>query len=219
MGIAMAIVLAVVPPGNYGGDPGHTRKINNYHWRSVQTVIEFLISCDAKSHPDEAAKHIQTLDALSNKIFRKSATMREITADFEKDAARLQTLPCFRVDPRLRAELGNISRDIYVASFVPRFAAKIMGSEGRSILLEKGGPVQRRLEEIRDDMAKVGIAAATQTSKENFHLPSSDFPDTREDIDLLLLSIQWLVAEMRGHEEALKTIGRNQCGIYRNFSL
>ncbi len=214
----MAIILAVIPPGNYGGDPGHTRKLNNFHWHSVQTVVELLISCNDVS--DEVAKNVQTLESLSSTILRKSASMQEITVDFEKDASRLQTMPCFRVDPRLKAELGKITRDIYVASFVPRLAAKIMKTDSRPLLLEKNGLVQQRLEEIRASIVNDGITARAQTINENFHLPSSDLPrrEGQDDIDLLLLTIQWLITEMRGHNDALKDIGGNRCGIYQNFN-
>ncbi len=215
----MAMVLAVVPPGNYGGDPGHTRKINNFHWHSIQTVVELLISNNDVADEVAVAKNIQTLDYLSSKVLRKSSSMQEITVDFEKDAARLQKFPFFRVDPRVKGELGKITRDIYVASFVPRLAGKIMRSDSRKLLLEKNGLVQQRLEEIRADMVKNGIADSSQATKENFHLPPSDLPgqEGRDDIDLLLLTIQWLVTEMRGHDEALKRIGTSRCGIYQNF--
>lgn len=214
----MAIVLAVIPPGNYGGDPGHTRKINNFHWHSLLRVVEILISCNSKSAEVEATSSV--LDGLSSEILRKSATMRELTFDFEKDASRLHQLSCFRVDPRLKVELGKVTRDIYVARFIPHLAAKIMGSESsRSVLLDKNGPVQRRLEGIRSNMVNDGIAATAQESKEDFHLPSSELPDTRDDIDLLLKSIQWLVTEMRSRDAALKAIGVNRCGIYQNFSV
>ncbi len=216
VGIFMAMVLAVLPPGNYGGDPGHTRKINNFHWHSIQTVVELLISKDDVA--DEVVA--KNLDSLSSKVLRKSSSMQEITVDFEKDAARLQKLPFFRVDARVKGELGKITRDIYVTSFVPRLAAKIMRSESRVLLLEKNGLVQQRLEEMRADMAKNGITATSQATKENFHLPPSDLPDQegRDEIDLLLLTIQWLITEMRGHDEALKAIGRNRCGVYQNLS-
>lgn len=217
VGIFMAMVLAVLPPGNYGGDPGHTRKINNFHWHSIQTVVELLLSNDDDVADEVVAKN---LDSLSNKVLRKSSSMQEITVDFEKDAARLQKLPFFRVDPRVKGELGKITRDIYVASFVPRLAAKILRSESRVLLLEKNGLVQQRLEEIRADMVKNGIAVTSHTTKENFHLPPSDLPNQegRDEIDLLLLTIQWLITEMRGHHEALKAIGTNRCGIYQNLS-
>ena len=95
----MAMLLAVVPPGNYGGDPGHTRKINSFHWHSVQTVVDFLVSCDATSGEAEVANHIQTLTSLSSKILRKSTNMQGLAMDFEKDAARLNNLPYLQVDP------------------------------------------------------------------------------------------------------------------------
>ena len=212
----MAIVLAVIPPGNYGGDPGHSRKINCFHWHSVQTVVDLLTSCD-EAADDDVAKTINVLESLSRTVLLKSASMQEITADFEKDAARLQKLSCFRVDPRLKAELGKITRDIYVASFIPRLAAKIMKTESRSLLLEKNGPVQQRLSEIRTDMESE-VTAEAKTIAENFHLPSSDMPgqEGRQDIDLLLRTIQWLITEMRSHNKALKGIGVNQCGVYKN---
>ncbi len=214
VGILMAMVLAVLPPGNYGGDPGHTRKINNFHWHSLQNVVEVLISNDVVSD-EVVAKKIQKLESLSSKILRKASSMQEITVDFEKDATRLQKLSCFRVDPRLKGELGKITRDIYVASFVPRLASKIMKSESRLLLLEKNGLVQQRLEEIRVDMVNGGIE-----TKENFHPTSTlDLPgqEGSDDIHLLLRTIQWLVTEMRGHDAALKVIGTNRCGIYQNL--
>ena len=87
LGIVMAIVLALVPPGNYGGDPGHTRKINNFHWNSVLTVVEILISCNNAT--DKIAKNAQALTSLSSNILRKSASMMMMAVDFEKDANHL----------------------------------------------------------------------------------------------------------------------------------
>ena len=45
-----------------------------------------------------------------------------------------------------------------------------------------------------------------EQSKENLYLPSSDLPDTRDDFNLLLLTIQWLATETKGHEEVLNRI-------------
>lgn len=206
VGIAMAILLAVVPPGNYGGDPGHTRKINSFHWQSVQTVVDFLVSCDPTSGEAEVADHIQTLNSLSNKILQKSTNMQGLAVDFEKDAARLHNLPYLQVDPKLKGEIAKVTRDIYVARFIPHLAAKIMGSESRMLLLDKNGLVQQRLDEIRLNTLYDGIAGKALDNNDTFHLPSSESSDTRDDIDLLLLCIQWLVTEMKDHDKTLQAI-------------
>jgi len=197
VGVAMAMVLAVIPPGNYGGDPMHAKKINHFHWQSITSVVEKLLSSEVEADKFHAlAKDMQT----------KSTNMRELAADFEKDANRLQILPRFKIDPSLKGELGKITRDIYVASFIPRLAARILENDAsRMALQEDDGIVTKKLKEILSEM-KSGIQNCKQVStKESFRLPA-ELPDTCVDIEFMIHTIQWLVTEMKGHEEVLNQI-------------
>lgn len=197
VGVAMAMVLAVIPPGNYGGDPMHAKKINHFHWQSIESVVEKLLLIEAEA---------DNFHALAKDVQTKSTNMRELAADFEKDANRLQILPRFKIDPILKGELGKITRDIYVASFIPRLAARILENDaGRMALHDDEGIVTKKLKEILSEM-KSGIQNCKQVSnKGSFRLPA-ELPDTCVDIEFLIHTIQWLVTEMKGHEEVLNQI-------------
>ena len=81
VGIALSMALALLPPGLYGGDPGHTQKMNHFLWRSVETSLQLLLSCEV---PDGAAKRAEEMKMLSDGIFSKAAKLQEwcVSIDF-----------------------------------------------------------------------------------------------------------------------------------------
>lgn len=149
---------------------------------------------------------------MSKVILRKAASMQELAVDFQKDAERLQEkplkLPFFKVDPKLKIEIGKVTRDIYVATFIPLLAARIVetDTESRQILLAENGVVQIWLKELLEGMKMTSISSSKELVKEDFRLSCSDMPGARDDVELLVRSIQWLIIEMQGHEEALDQI-------------
>jgi len=205
VGIAMAMVLALIPPGNYGGDPGHIRKVNHFHWQSVQSIIEKIVSLD--NITENHAAHSAYFQSLSNIVLRRSASMQELASDFQKDAERLQSkpfkLPAFKVDPRLKVEIGMITRDIYVASFIPLLVARIIESESdRHVLVDDS--VQTRLKQQLEAMKSDDKSACKEVASGTLLMASDNARSA--DVDLLLRTIDWLVLEMCGHDDALQQI-------------
>lgn len=203
----MASILAVIPPGNYGGDPIHVKKINDFHWHSLRTVVERVGSLGGKSDADGKVLS-KDMRSLSADIVKTTANMLELTNDFHADAAKLQRLPFFSLDPMLKMQIGLVTRDNHVVSFIPGLVATILDNDvTRPLLLEKNGSVQKKVNQILNNMKRGGIIGDyVPEANLEFHLPSSELVDSRDDIDLLVRTLQWLIAEMRARDQALKRI-------------
>lgn len=212
VGIAMSTVMSLIPPGNYGGSPGRARKIVNFHWNSIQYVIDTLLSCelDESGNPfDERCTEIaDNLTKSYNRILTKSSKLRGLALGYEKDASKLHKFPRFKVDPNLKVELEKISCDIHVAAFVPLMAAKLLSHEdGRKALLSLNGGVRTELslllKEFELGLAGGDIASLTvQLPPQNSGLDNT----TKIDVELFLRTIFWMVTEMHRHSAALDKI-------------
>eukprot|EP00536_Pseudo-nitzschia_multiseries_P003499 jgi/Psemu1/323052/estExt_fgenesh1_pg.C_540018 len=183
VGIAMAIVLAIVPPGIWGGDPSHCLSMVRYHQSQTARAIELVLSL---SCPDDAAADDKDLDkrtaanynpvtdagsvaadlrVLSEEIRSHSSALQEQAVDFEKDASKLRSLPLFRVDPRLKTEIARVTRDIHIAAFVPLLAAAILlDGEKRGQLLRSESRYRKDLETLLGEMAEDCTSASTSAS-------------------------------------------------------
>ena len=53
VGIIVSMILALLPPGNWGGDPGHCKAIIKHHWKSTAVAIRLLLSCKKGRHEIE----------------------------------------------------------------------------------------------------------------------------------------------------------------------
>jgi len=96
-----------MPPGNWGGDPGHCRSINKLHWDTIQEFLHLLLSCQLNPSGEP-----QDNDSGRHLLKSRSSKMQVMAVDFEKDASKLPRLPCFQVDPRLTMEIRKVTRDI-----------------------------------------------------------------------------------------------------------
>ncbi|KAL9181800.1 LOW QUALITY PROTEIN: hypothetical protein ACHAXT_012143 [Thalassiosira profunda] len=187
VGIALSMALALLPPGLYGGDPGHTRKMNHYLWRSVEASLQLLLSCEVL---DDSATCAEKMKELSDGIFSKAAKLQECVIDFEKDASRLNKFPLLRV-----------TRSSYVVAFIPLLAARIMADEqGRELILD--GVVRTELSDILVSMKSGHIR---ESEVDTFHLAPS------EDVNLLVMVIRWLVCELDRHRNSLGDIKFGIC--------
>jgi len=223
VGILMAAILAVIPPGNYGGDPGHTKKVNDFHWRTLKSVIERICSSEGISDAD-AKTLAKEFHSLATGSVATSASLLELVTDFRDDADRLHKSPLFRVDPMLKMQIGLVTTDSIVLSFVSRLTATILDCDtSKSLLVETDGVVQNKMKDILDDMNSGGISGPglenqvefqlaacrddiLSSKKKSDSLPVCELADARDDIDHLIRAVGWLVTEIRSHEQALNNI-------------
>ncbi len=224
MGIGLAIVLALIPPGLWGSDPVHCRSMVRYHWNATIEILRTLLSCplipdSGEPVHDFCMEAADELHQLVGSIQGHSSKMQELAVDFEKDAARLQKLPRFQVDPRLKIETAKVTRDIHITAFLPLLASDILSDERkRAILLGRESDGRRELEALLSEMEE-GIGGSARGKKDmeteshstmTVSLLSNQSPEglseAETDVELLLRTIRWLRDEMYQHEETLDTI-------------
>lgn len=220
VGIVLAVILAVIPPGIWGGDPKHTRSLVRYHWSTTIEVLQKILSIPLIHKTGEPPGNFceqtaKELIELGEKINARSTKIQELAVDFEKDAARLKKLPCFKIDPKLKVEIAKVTRDIHIAIFIPSLAANILRDpKKRFVLLERESQGRNDLEVILIGM-KRGIRgkdvyndsiAEEESGLVSAPIPSDDSTDEDIDIKLLLLTLRWIRDEMYKHEEDLDNI-------------
>jgi len=214
VGIVVAMVLAVIPPGNWGGDPGHCRSINRLHWNTTQEFIRLLLSCklndDGEPSNEDCQQVSEKLTQLSLKTLQQSTKMQVRAVDFEKDAAKLQRLPRFQVDPRLKLEIGKVTRDINITIFLPQLAARlILEPDRRFLMLGRDSAGRKELESLFAKMQD-GLDGNKKTSGSvkgtGYHETVATTTDAEVDLELLLRTVNWLTNEIECHEEALDKI-------------
>ncbi|VEU40287.1 unnamed protein product [Pseudo-nitzschia multistriata] len=202
VGISMAIVVGLLPPGIWGGNPRHCRNIVRYHRCKISEAIELVASCPPSLGKEVAGKVAGELRDLSTEIENRSTEMQVIAADFEKDASRLRAMPRFQVDPRLKIEISKVTRDIYTAAFVPKLAASILeDAERRSALVGTESVYRRELLKLWE----VGHDPSIESSAPIPNLPKATC-DGDTDAELLVRAIAWLRDEFIQHETVLDSI-------------
>lgn len=215
VGISVAVVLAVIPPGIWGGNPRHCRSIVSLHWSKLLEVIEIMLSCSqeessrseqsgAQRKYEEAANQLRE---LSNQIQSQSSKMQAMAVDFEKDASKLHKMPRFQVDSRLKVEIAKVTRDIHISAFVPLLAANILqDDEKRASLVDNESPFRKELGDLFNEMNKyIDSTPATNVSMPLcFREEKSSVGDV--DMELLVRTIIWLKDEMNQHKEVLGSI-------------
>mmetsp|Transcript_3384 Transcript_3384/g.3941 ORF Transcript_3384/g.3941 Transcript_3384/m.3941 type:complete len:330 (+) Transcript_3384:3-992(+) len=224
IGIVLAIVLAVIPPGLWGSDPVHCRSMVRYHWNATTDILRILLSCPLipdSGDPihDFCMEAADDLRQLVGRIQGHSSKMQELAVDFEKDAARLQKMPRFQVDPRLKVETAKVTRDIHITAFLPRLTSDILSDEKkRSILLGRESDARKELEALLEEMEE-GVYGSVRGKKDMdteshstitasllSNVSSEGLSEAETDVELLLRAIRWLRDEMYQHEETLDTI-------------
>jgi hypothetical protein len=214
LGIVVAMVLAVIPPGNWGGDPGHSRSINRLHWNATQEFLRLLLSCqlndDGEPSNEDCQQASEKLMQLSVKTLHQSTKMQVMAVDFEKDASKLQRLPYFKVDPRLKLEIGKVTRDINITIFLPQLAARlVLEPDRRFLMLGRDSVGRKELESLFSKMQD-GLDGSKKTSGlvkgAGYHETVATTTDAEVDLELLLRTVDWLINEIECHEEALDRI-------------
>lgn len=215
VGIALSMLLALIPPTIKGSDPSHCESIVTFHRNSVAEVLNILLSC----HLDPENGNVKGIEGarsklkiLSSKILVQGTHMQEMAVDFEKDASKLRKVPIFLVDPLLKPEISKVTRDIYICAFIAKHASDILADgETRSILLNDGSYGRYELENLNRILQLRNLPLSTKNDEGSI---TFDHQSTRTngliDAKLLIYTIKWLLNEIHGHEEVLCKIRKKK---------
>lgn len=211
IGILMAMIMALIPPGNFGGDPGHCKSIVKLHWDTTKEALCQILSCRLNSNGeplDEDCQEVaKKLLLLREQTLKQSTKMQALAVDFEKDASKLQRMSCYRIDPRLKMEIGKVTRDNYIAAFLPQLAAKLLSDTDRqSIMLSSNSNGRKELEAILAEMEN-GFDDSYDRVRSLCSFDEQTLStDAEVDLELFIRTIHWLKGEMQSHHKALKHI-------------
>lgn len=216
VGIIMSMVISLIPLGNWGGDPGHCRAIAQHHWRSTTEVICSMLSCDltpdGEPKEDECKRVAAALLVLRKESIAISDSMQALVVDFEKDAVRLNTFPLFKVDPKLKAIIARVTRDVHIAAYVPQVAARILlDPQGRSAALSNESRGRRELNSLYEGLVK---GSSPGMKRIPLQIQSVEaLSDDEIDLELLLRVTAFLRDEIKAQEKDLDQIN---WGVGRN---
>lgn len=110
VGIAMAIVLAILPPGLYGGNPKLAISILEKEKlvlaRCLRLLLDHLQPTNDSTLPvDDFCKELEDLNTDSKQQISKLLVEAN---DFYSDASKLAALPLWKADPKLKASLDSL---------------------------------------------------------------------------------------------------------------
>ena len=203
VGIFMSMILAVIPPGNFGGDPGHCKALIRHHRNSSIEAIRLLLS----SNEDECTEKAEDLLKLRERTIKKAAQMQELVGDFEKDAVRLNRFRLFQVDPQLSAIISKVTRDVHIAAYVPQVSARILSKAGENGSEQVLGKNSRGREELQRVLSELEHGGCPGNDRVSLNVESDvGLTDIEIDLELLLRTLCFLATEMKLEEEKLNAI-------------
>ena len=209
VGIIMSMVISLIPLGNWGGDPGHCKAIVHHHWRSTKEAIRLMLSCnltpDGEPIEDECKRVAADLLILRKESIAISDSMQALIVDFEKDAVRLNAFPLFKVDPKLKAIIARVTRDVHIAAYVPQVAARILlDPQGRSAALSNESRGRIELTRLYEGLVK-GSSPGMERVPLQIHSVEA-LSDDEIDLELLLRVTAFLRDEIKAQEKDLDQI-------------
>lgn len=185
-GIAMAIVLAIIPPGLWGGDPKYAMALLREEQTALRECLEILLSSteavdDRDAGFEKLASRIEKL--LSDKKAVKMKLSNEANG-FYKDSSRFSRLPFCRVDPKLKSELDALISVGSLIFVVLDFAAHICRTKDlRSSLLDQPGRsscLRDVVKELKSDVVNEAGDVATAEGAAD-HTASATNAEPAED--------------------------------------
>lgn len=185
-GIAMAIVLAIIPPGLWGGDPKYAMALLCEEQEILRECLEILLSPTEESDDRDAGfeKLATRIDKLHSDKRAVAAKLSNEANDFYKDSSRFRRLPFCRVDPKLKSELDALTSVGSLIFIMLDFAAKICRTEDlRSSLLdqpEQSSCLRDVLKELKSDVANEPVDGVTSGGAAD-HTASATSVETAED--------------------------------------
>lgn len=137
VGIAVGILMAIVPPGVWGGDPSHCREIADKIEGNSSEYLDILLKSQGITDASELEKISKELLKKKDLDLAAGIRLHGLAKDVYDDASRFSAAPFLKTDGGLTLELALISRDVYVSSYLGVLAARIVSNPNfRRVALE-----------------------------------------------------------------------------------
>lgn len=107
-GVAMAIVMAVIPPGVYGGDPKYAKTLLRKDRELTADALRVLLEPMSPDDDEEFGARADRIDKHRMDALPKIKVLRNEAKDLSSDAGQFHRLPYCKVDPNLPRQLQDI---------------------------------------------------------------------------------------------------------------
>lgn len=162
VGIAMAIVLALLPPALYGGNPKWAQNVLKEERALLAQCLELILSqtkCQTTSVTDVKEQFEQIrVESVGN-----ISKLLDEANDFYSDANRFDSLHFLRVDPKLKQSLDSlqvISSWIFVSA---RYAVQLLSNPKHGEHFLADDETRCKLETLLQEL-KSGSSSLTETT-------------------------------------------------------
>lgn len=110
VGIAVAIVLALMPPALYGGNPKYARVVLEEERSFIIKCLQLLLKLpqSAESQAKSASSIEDEIQKIRTEDKTKTAKLLEEANDFYSDSAKLRSIHFLTVDPKLKKSLDTL---------------------------------------------------------------------------------------------------------------
>lgn len=223
VGIAFAMVLGFIPPCLWGGDPRFCDAIAEQHQKNLAAYLTIFLN-GMRGNLEEGKAAAKRLDSLLKSHMSKDVTDHDLASDFYSDAARLQKLKIFMVDPLLKLELTLTARDISVVSYVPNIMGRLLANpEYREEFKKKQDTLVPFLkyflqtykgETVEKPPLSEKAPELTAQSSRYMGIESDSVSEAGILMELLLQFLEMLEGRLNGRREALGKVQRGYIGGY-----
>ena len=117
----------------------------------------------------------------------------------------MNAFPLFKVDPKLKAIIARVTRDVHIAAYVPQVAARILlDPQGRSAALSNESRGRIELTRLYEGLVK-GSSPGMERVPLQIHSVEA-LSDDEIDLELLLRVTAFLRDEIKAQEKDLDQI-------------
>ena len=195
IGIAMAVILAMIPPQNLAGNPRNGLVICDLQEEKIMNIFEVVkeFGDDPERDPRELFEEVKR---KNGKLEREIHDLFAETNDFIKDASRLPILPIFKLDPKLKPTFGSLIvasavLDNLVWGVVEFLSNPDNGKERR--LFAPGTELRGGLEEVERKFLER-------------EYERGEFGDHSRGLQMLVPYLDYLLWKLGSHREVLSEI-------------
>ena len=209
VGILIAVVLAFVPPGVWGGDPSHCREIVDQIEANSADYLDILLKSREVTDATKLEEISKTLMQKKDADLAAGIRLHGLAKDVFDDAQRLSAAPFLKTDAGLTLELALVSRDVYVASYLGLIAARIVSNPTFHKVALENEATRSLIESYHDSFQNKKRSAPSRPSTLLSDLEGGDGDEAKEAkllLELFLRICNMVQQRVGAHHRALDKI-------------
>ena len=209
VGILIAVVLAFVPPGVWGGDPSHCREIVDQIEANSADYLDILLKSREVTDATKLEEISKTLMQKKDADLTAGIRLHGLAKDVFDDAQRLSAAPFLKTDAGLTLELALVSRDVYVASYLGLIAARIVSNPTFHKVALENEATRSLIESYHDSFQNKKRSAPSRPSTLLSDLEGGDGDEAKEAkllLELFLRICNMVQQRVGAHHRALDKI-------------